>query len=417
MDTRSDGYHSNKQIESTVEQIFNNRSKYNKCRIPRTAEWSGSNSATYVIPGIPESDLPAGSKNRYKNDVTESLVLDSKTFVSFLGLYLAEGCVNGNCRVDIAQKKDDYKPLIRELLSEFPSNLNWTEDDCGFHVYDIRLNKFLKPLGNKYTKYVPEDIKQMDAPYLKELVCWFQLGDGRIKHGRSNVFSVSKKLIDDLHECWVKSGGCCYNATIITESDYEFAGRTIKAENKSPLYQLTLSNTSGIYLDERFLSIEKGHHDGNIYCLTTEHGNFYMEHKGYSFWTGNCDAKIHMDRVSHLMTKVWMESKNVLGELEVLEEMPCGKMLAALVRAGVTVGISSRGIGDMKPVMSEGLQEAYEVLPGYRFVTWDTVAEPSVKEAELSVMESKQRILVQKQKVEQTLVTAVSEYFNRNLDI
>ena len=129
------------------------------------------------------------------------------------------------------------------------------------------------------------------------------------------------------------------------------------------------------------------------------------------------DAKIHMDRVSHLMTKVWMESKNVLGELEVLEEMPCGKMLAALVRAGVTVGISSRGIGDMKPVMSEGLQEAYEVLPGYRFVTWDTVAEPSVKEAELSVMESKQRILVQKQKVEQTLVTAVSEYFNRNLDI
>lgn len=122
------------------------------------------------------------------------------------------------------------------------------------------------------------------------------------------------------------------------------------------------------------------------------------------------DAKIHMDRVSHLMTKVWMEGKNVLGELEVLEEMPCGQMLAALVRAGVTVGISSRGIGDMKPTMTESMQEAYEVLPGYRFVTWDTVAEPSVKEAELSVMESKQRLLTQKKKVEQELLAEIHKH-------
>jgi hypothetical protein len=122
------------------------------------------------------------------------------------------------------------------------------------------------------------------------------------------------------------------------------------------------------------------------------------------------DAKIHMDRVSHLMTKVWMEGKNVLGELEVLEEMPCGQMLSALVRAGVTVGISSRGIGDMKPTMTESMQEAYEVLPGYRFVTWDTVAEPSVKEAELSVMESKQRMLSQKKQIEQALLAELSKH-------
>jgi hypothetical protein len=122
------------------------------------------------------------------------------------------------------------------------------------------------------------------------------------------------------------------------------------------------------------------------------------------------DAKIHMDRVSHLMTKIWMEGKNVLGELEVLEDMPCGQMLAALVRAGVTVGISSRGVGDMKPTMTESMQEAYEVLPGYRFVTWDTVAEPSVKEAELSVMESKQRLLTQKTNTEKALLDEINKY-------
>jgi hypothetical protein len=105
-----------------------------------------------------------------------------------------------------------------------------------------------------------------------------------------------------------------------------------------------------------------------------------------------CDAKIHMDRASHLMTKVWMDGKNVMGELEVIEGMPCGQMLKALVEAGVTIGISSRGIGDMRPIVAEGFDEAYEVMPGFRFVTWDVVAEPSVKEAELSVLESRQRL-------------------------
>lgn len=122
------------------------------------------------------------------------------------------------------------------------------------------------------------------------------------------------------------------------------------------------------------------------------------------------DAKIHMDRVSHLMTKVWMEGKDVIGELEVLEEMPCGQMLAALVRAGVTVGISSRGVGDMKPIMNESTKEAYEVLPGYRFVTWDVVAEPSVKEAELSVMESIQKMSYRKQ-AEKELIEAIKNHF------
>jgi hypothetical protein len=105
------------------------------------------------------------------------------------------------------------------------------------------------------------------------------------------------------------------------------------------------------------------------------------------------DAKIHLDRISHVMTKVWMEGKNVYGELEVLDKMPCGALLKSLVESGIPVGISSRGVGDLQPVMAEGIDEAYDVLPGFRFVTWDIVVEPSVKEAELSVLESKQRLV------------------------
>lgn len=106
------------------------------------------------------------------------------------------------------------------------------------------------------------------------------------------------------------------------------------------------------------------------------------------------DAKIHLDRVSHLITKVWMEGKYVYGEAEVIEGTDQGRNLAALLRAGVQIGISSRGVGDMEVVNEGSENERYMVQAGYRFVTWDVVGEPSVKEAVMSVMEGKTHKIV-----------------------
>lgn len=98
------------------------------------------------------------------------------------------------------------------------------------------------------------------------------------------------------------------------------------------------------------------------------------------------DAKIHLDRVSHLMTKVWMEGRKVYGEAEVLHNLPCGACLRGLFEHKVRVGISSRGVGDMEVVENAG-KELYRVMPGYAFVTWDAVAEPSVNGAILNIQE------------------------------
>jgi hypothetical protein len=99
------------------------------------------------------------------------------------------------------------------------------------------------------------------------------------------------------------------------------------------------------------------------------------------------DAKIHLDRVSHLMTKVWMDGRKVYGEAEILHGLPCGACLRGLFEHKVRVGISSRGVGDMEVVESSG-KELYRVMPGYTFVTWDAVAEPSVNGAILNIQEN-----------------------------
>lgn len=100
------------------------------------------------------------------------------------------------------------------------------------------------------------------------------------------------------------------------------------------------------------------------------------------------DAKIHLDRLSHLMTKVWMDGRKVYGEAEILHRLPCGAALRGLFEHKVRVGISSRGVGDMEMVESGGGRETYRVLPGFTFVTFDAVAEPSVSGAILNIQES-----------------------------
>lgn len=104
------------------------------------------------------------------------------------------------------------------------------------------------------------------------------------------------------------------------------------------------------------------------------------------------DAKIHLDRVSHLITKVWMDGKKVFGEAEVLHKLPCGSYLRGLFEHKVRVGISSRGVGDMEVSEHQGHQ-VYRVMPGYSFVTWDAVAEPSVNGAILQIQEGLNRRL------------------------
>lgn len=99
------------------------------------------------------------------------------------------------------------------------------------------------------------------------------------------------------------------------------------------------------------------------------------------------DAKLHLDRVSHLILKIWMEGKNVYGEAEICDDLPYGQQLKSLIRRG-RIGISSRGIGDME-VSDNGGREVYTVTEGYRFVTWDAVAEPSVSGAILHICEGK----------------------------
>jgi hypothetical protein len=102
------------------------------------------------------------------------------------------------------------------------------------------------------------------------------------------------------------------------------------------------------------------------------------------------DAMIHTENVCCLLSKLWMEKKDVYAMFEILEGMPKADMLKCLiVDHGVTYSVSSRGVGDMEDFLLEDGREVNKVLPGFKFVTFDVVQDPSVQGTTLHIAESR----------------------------
>ena len=90
---------------------------------------------------------------------------------------------------------------------------------------------------------------------------------------------------------------------------------------------------------------------------------------------GECDhpddSVITLARASHMVTQIWMEGKDVMGKIKVLDT-PSGKVLQELVRANVNVGISSRGMGSVRESAGQTIVE-----DDFQLICFDMVSEPS----------------------------------------
>ena len=96
---------------------------------------------------------------------------------------------------------------------------------------------------------------------------------------------------------------------------------------------------------------------------------------------------IDLDRVSHMITEVWWEGNVLMGKIKLLtspgyhESGICstkGDIAANYLRQGVTLGISSRGVGSLKKI-----GEQNEVQDDFELICFDLVSSPSTPGAYL----------------------------------
>lgn len=94
---------------------------------------------------------------------------------------------------------------------------------------------------------------------------------------------------------------------------------------------------------------------------------------------------VKLANASHLVTKLELRGNEVLGEAEILNT-PAGMTARALIKGGVKIGISSRGMGSL----SESDDGTKKVNEDFKLVTFDLVADPSTRGAYPSLSESKE---------------------------
>jgi hypothetical protein len=81
---------------------------------------------------------------------------------------------------------------------------------------------------------------------------------------------------------------------------------------------------------------------------------------------------INLKNVSHIIRDMWWDGNHVVGKIEILPTVS-GNILKALIENNVQVGVSSRGMGSLKP-MGEGMME---VQDDFELLCWDFVSTPS----------------------------------------
>ena len=81
------------------------------------------------------------------------------------------------------------------------------------------------------------------------------------------------------------------------------------------------------------------------------------------------DLKINLDRVSHMITEMWMDGPNGYGKMKILPT-PMGQLVKTMLEPGVKLGVSSRGSGNISEYGNGEVSD-------FEIITVDVVAQPS----------------------------------------
>jgi len=84
------------------------------------------------------------------------------------------------------------------------------------------------------------------------------------------------------------------------------------------------------------------------------------------------NLRINLDRVSHMITEMWLDGPNGFGKMKILPT-PMGNLVRTMLESGVKLGVSSRGSGNVN--------EHDGAVSDFDIVTVDIVAQPSAPNA------------------------------------
>ena len=111
---------------------------------------------------------------------------------------------------------------------------------------------------------------------------------------------------------------------------------------------------------------------------------FIKQHRALGELDHPESSVVNLQNASHNITEMGWSGDNLIGTVEVLGT-PAGNILKELFKAGIKLGISSRGLGSEETVTEEGSElddiPAQEVQPDFELIAFDFVSNPSTQGA------------------------------------
>lgn len=155
-------------------------------------------------------------------------------------------------------------------------------------------------------------------------------------------------------------------------------------ENVSHLTETREDGQKNHYIEGVFLQAGIKNRNGRIYPMSVmerEVDRYIKEtlknNRAYGELGHPQGPQINLDRVSHMITELKRDGNNFIGKAR-LTNTPMGNIAKGLLESGAGLGVSSRGLGTLKPT-NEGIME---VQDDFRLATAaDIVADPSAPDA------------------------------------
>ena len=161
------------------------------------------------------------------------------------------------------------------------------------------------------------------------------------------------------------------------------------------LVETAKDGTKSYFIEGIFMQAEKQNRNGRVYpmnVLSKEADRYNREYVQKNRAFGELghpeNPQINLDRVSHMITKLYPDRTNFIGKAKILDT-PNGKIVKSLLDGGASLGVSTRGVGSLRP--HNGYQQ---VQDDFKLATAaDIVADPSAPDAFVQgIMEGKEWI-------------------------
>lgn len=166
-----------------------------------------------------------------------------------------------------------------------------------------------------------------------------------------------------------------------------------EVQNVQYLVETAKDGTKNYFVEGIFMQAEKQNRNGRVYpmnILSKEADRYNREYVQKNRAFGELghpeNPQINLDRVSHMITKLYADGTNFIGKAKVLDT-PNGKIVKSLLDGGASLGVSTRGVGSLRP------HNGYQLVQDdFKLATAaDFVADPSAPDAFVrGIMEGKE---------------------------